>query len=125
MSSLAASEFRELSRLASNDPEETMAACLANPEHVVHWIDQMITELYSYRNKIQDSSEELLQTLIGAWEARTKWEHGIVEEPKGPDMPTIGETVGAMFVGQRLAQRNRDLGKNEKKAPWKFDRRKP
>ena len=48
-------------------------ALAAEPEILMHWIDQMIGSLYEMRNKIKDRSDDLLETFIGVWEARARW----------------------------------------------------
>ena len=105
MHRLAASEFDDMSRLASDDPLDTELACFANPDAVVHWLDQLITELYSYRNQIKAGGDGLVDTLVKAWEARARWEAGAVGAEDQAEVPTAGESLATMFFGSRLVKR--------------------
>ena len=122
MSRLAASEFAGYSSLAANDPADNEAACLANPEALVHWLDQMITELYSYRNQIKEQSEDLLEPFVRAWEARARWENDAVVDSAQPTLPTAGESMATALVGGRLVERYRQMtgGDKKQKQNWKY-----
>ena len=123
MHRLAASEFRELSHLASNDPQDNEVASRANPEALVHWLDRMITELYAYRNQIKDGSEELLDSFIKAWEARARWEANVVvEDEEGDRLPSSGEVIAMGLVGGRMVDRYRQMkgDQEKKKKTWKY-----
>lgn len=121
MHRLAASEFSDLSRLAANDPQDNEVACLANPEALVHWIDQMITALYAYRNQIKDGSDELLDSFVKAWEARARWEVGAVVASDGPAIPTAGDSMATLFFGEKLLDRYRQIrGAEPKKSRWRY-----
>ena len=122
MHRLAASEFGDLSRLASDDPEDNEAACLANPDELVQWLDQVITELYSYRNQIKERSDELLDTFIKAWEGRARWKVGAVAPSEGQQLPSSTEAVASLFVGQRLTDRLKKMtgDKGDKEKRWKY-----
>ena len=73
MSKLAASGYRDLSRLASGNPEMNRDICITNREEIINWIDCYLEELQKYRQLIRDNSEELRLTLARAQEAREKW----------------------------------------------------
>lgn len=124
MSKLAGDEFREMSKFASDDPLDLAAAIESNPEPVVHWIDQMIGALATYRELIQGPRDVVEDSLIQAWEERAKWEIGGIVEDSGPQAPSAGETVASMFVGRRLAGRVRDINGANKNAPWRYTKKK-
>ena len=126
MHRLAASEFSEFSRFASVDPADNEAACLANPDALVHWLDQMIAELYSYRNQIKERSDMLLEPFIKAWEARARWEAGVVAEDNEPRTPSATESMASALVGTRLVERYREMTNKEKtrKSNLKYVRKK-
>ena len=124
MHRLAGSEFGDISRLVANDPQDNETACLSNPDALAHWLDQMITELYSYRNQIKERSDELLDNLIRGWEAQARWEVGAVSEEEGPRLPTAGEYLATTMVGGRLFDRYKQtMGRDKKKDSWKYDRK--
>ncbi len=125
MHRLAASEFSEFSRLASTDPQDIEAACLANPDDLVHWIDQMITELYERRSQILNKDDNLLDTFVKSWEARARWEANAVVEDDRVKLPGAGESMASAFFGERLANRYKEItgSADKKKSPWTYFKR--
>jgi prephenate dehydrogenase len=73
MSRLAATGYRDLSRLALGDPEMSRDICLTNQVNIVNWMDQYIEELRKYRRLISEGGEELMEAFLRAQEARRKW----------------------------------------------------
>ena len=73
MSLLAASGYRDLSRLASGNPQVNADICLSNSQALLRWIDKFKRELDSYRQMVEDGDENLLKILAGAKRARQKW----------------------------------------------------
>ena len=104
---LAGAEFRDVSRFASDDPKDNATACLANTDTVVHWIDQMIDQLATYRDHVKEGDDGLVKVFTKAHEERSKWVAETVVEEYRPEIPTIGETMGGMFFGRRLVSRFR------------------
>lgn len=117
MSRLTASGFRDTTRLASGDPEMHRDICLTNRESLVYWINDFIKTLIAYRKLIEEGSPELEKAFIKAWEGRQRWLKGVTEPSSEAvalqDMPSAGERMAGMFLGDRLAQRTRDLLKPE------------
>ena len=111
MSRLATSGFRDASRLASTDPEMGADICLTNQEAIEHWIDRFIGELEEYKRLVRDGGEELQEKLIEAREARERWLSGREEWPEGhrPEIPSVGQRLTGMLVGERLAQRTKEI----------------
>ena len=120
MQRLAASDFAEFSRAASQNPEVNQAASLASPDSLVHWLDQMILELYSYRNRIKDRSDGLLDIFVNAWEARAKWEAGVVVDDDTPPLPSAADAMTTSILGGRLAEHLRKNRHKEQKASWRY-----
>lgn len=124
---LAAAEFADFSRFVSNDPQDNESTCLANPEVLVHWIDQIIAELYVFRNHIRDSDQigdDLLEKFIKAWEARARWEAGAVVSEQSTDLPSASENMAAFFMGRRLTDRMRQFtGSSDEKKGLSYRRR--
>ncbi len=84
MSRLAASGFRDLTRLASGDPRMSHDICLTNREPIIRWIDSYIEELNTLRNLINqggmhgdsaedEGSEKLEDAFKRAREEREDW----------------------------------------------------
>ena len=56
ISKQAASPFQDVTALVSVDPLDNLDACIANKDALLHWMDQYIIQLYTYRKLIQESS---------------------------------------------------------------------
>jgi prephenate dehydrogenase len=105
-------EFRDLSRLASVDPELNHGVCATNPDMLTHWLDQIINELSEYRAMIQDKEalaekgNPLMERFIAGWEARLRWNAGIepADTPRN-ELPTASEGMMQMFFGGAVTKR--------------------
>lgn len=75
MATLAASGFRDLSRLASGDPRMSRDICLTNRESIIAWIDDYIEELRSLRSLIGEGGEidRLEEAFVQVREERERW----------------------------------------------------
>jgi prephenate dehydrogenase len=73
MSKLAATGYRDLSRLASGNPEMSRDICLTNRANLVDWLDRYMEELYKYRRLMLEDEEELMAAFIRAREIRQGW----------------------------------------------------
>jgi len=73
MSRLAASGYRDLTRLASGNPEVNAHICLTNRQAIIHWIDEFSKELDRYRQLVGAREEHLEEALAEANKARQKW----------------------------------------------------
>ena len=124
---LAESQFNTFGKHASNDPLDNEALCLANPDSIVHWVDQLILELYNYRNNIKevdsDGGDALLDRFIKAWELRAKWEADAVVPREGAHLPSAGESMMSAMLGEKLAQRIRGAGKDDEERRTTYVRR--
>ena len=124
MHRLAASDFGDMSRLASNDPLDNEAACLANSESLAHWIDQMIGALIEFRDQIKEHDDKLIDTFIKVWEYRARWEANAMDDPDGPMLPSASESMATAFFGDRIVKRFQSRkGEDEKSSRWKYSRK--
>jgi prephenate dehydrogenase len=73
MMKLAATGFRDVTRLASSDPRMWRDICLTNKQHIIKWIDIYIEELGKLRRRIDDDGKDLEDTLIQLKEKREAW----------------------------------------------------
>ncbi len=76
MAKLAASGFRDLSRLASGSPQMSRDICLTNREHILRCIDEFSKELGKLRRLLSEGGDELEEAFLRAREAREKWLQG-------------------------------------------------
>jgi len=129
ISRFASDEFRDLSRLASVDPETSLGLCRTNPDMIIYWITQMIEELQDFRAMIDHESRNeadgpLMNTFVNAWEARARWTAGI--DPVGfprQEIPSAGEGMLQLFLGGALSRRAIGAMTSEKTDPTKYPRR--
>ena len=73
MSRLAASGFRDLSRLASGNPEMSRDICITNKEPILRGIDEFLKELGEFRRLVSEDGKELEQAFLGTRERRERW----------------------------------------------------
>jgi prephenate dehydrogenase len=73
MSTLAASGYHDLTRLASGNPEVNSHICLSNQQAIIDWIDRFSQELERYRQLVAKGDKRLEQALAEANKARAEW----------------------------------------------------
>jgi prephenate dehydrogenase len=73
MSKLAATGYRDLTRLTSQNPEMTQGICLTNQGNILPWIDGFAGELSRLRQLIADRSAELAGIFAQAQQSHQQW----------------------------------------------------
>jgi prephenate dehydrogenase len=73
MAKLAATGFRDLSRLASGNPRMSRDICLTNREPIIQRLDEYIEELAELRRRISEGSEKLEEAFTRARDEREGW----------------------------------------------------
>lgn len=73
MSRLAASGYRDLTRLASGNPEVNAHICFTNQAAILRWIDKFNQELAKYRQLVANQDRRLEEALTEANKARQQW----------------------------------------------------
>jgi prephenate dehydrogenase len=73
MSQLAASGYRDVTRLASGNPEVNAHICLTNRAAILHWVDRFGNELETYRRLVTMGDKRLEEALAEASKARDEW----------------------------------------------------
>ena len=115
MAELAASGFRDLTRLASGDPNMSHDICITNRERIVHWLDRMIGELSRYRELIRDKDEELFKALARTQLDRDAFLTKPPERRQPPaeeaDILSSGERMASFLVGEQWVRRVRDMSR--------------
>src|SRR5260370_15390673 len=107
---MASSGFRDITRLASTDPDMSHGIWRTNREAVIHWLERMIGELSRYRDMLQDAQDE---TLLEAFvEARLEREHFLREPPRRLPLDTRPALDGRralmdMMIGGMMADKLR------------------
>lgn len=123
MSRFASEEYDLATRLAIKDPQALVADSIANKDALIHWIDQVIGELYSYRKDISSNKERLETRFIRAWEQRAKWEAGLTSENDKPDLPSARDTMASWIFSHRLWDRQKKITDASKREPWQYPKK--
>lgn len=107
---LAGPAFRDLTRLASGDPQMAAGIVATNRENVQYWIDRYIVELQRLRDLFDGSPDAVAQELARAQQDRAGFLAG-EEEPPAPsaEPPGAGFSIGSLLFGARGYDRLRKL----------------
>ncbi len=73
MSELAASGYRDLTRLASGSPEVNAHICSSNQKAILQWVDKFNKELDRYRQLVTSGDKRLEEALAEANKERQEW----------------------------------------------------
>lgn len=71
---LAATGFRDATRLAAGNPEMYRDICLTNSEPLTRWLNEYITTLQGLRDRITAHDSSLNETFAKAQQLRQQWE---------------------------------------------------
>jgi len=72
-SRLAASGFRDMSRLAAGNPEMYRDICLTNAPAIGQWLEDYISELEQLKTRILRQEKDLNETFAHAQQVRQEW----------------------------------------------------
>ncbi len=115
MARLSATGFRDVTRLASGNPEMSRDICLTNQEGIVRWLDAFMEELGRYRRLIAEGGEELGKEFVHIWEARERWlrqaKEPLDQERASLEIPSAGERFAGLLMGEKLARRLQEITK--------------
>jgi prephenate dehydrogenase len=116
--------WREMSMLAASgyrDPIMHRDICLTNQEGIVYWIDEIIKQLYEFRNNIRDNPDGLELSFIQAWESRARW---LAQKESGysprEDLPSSSDTMMSMVMGDKIATRLQELTQEQARDQTKY-----
>ncbi len=102
---MASSGFRDVTRLASGDPQMSHDVFLTNRDAAVHWLDRMVEELRRYRDLLQGDAEHLMETFGKAQLERDTF---IAEpRPRRPEgeTPDVRQELINSLMGGWIAER--------------------
>jgi prephenate dehydrogenase len=106
--------FKDLTRLASGEPEMSHDIFLTNRENVLHWLNRYIGELQRIADQIDDreNTDTLFKNLTDTQIARDKF---LEELPRHPDAipqveyPDSTDTFMTMLTGTLIQNRAKEL----------------
>ena len=107
---LAGPAFRDLTRLASGDPQMAAGIVTTNRENVQYWIDRYIVELQLLRDLFDGSPDAVAQEFARAQQDRAGFLAG-EEESSAPsaEPPGAGFSIGGLLFGAKGYDRLRKL----------------
>lgn len=114
MQALAATGFRDVSRLASGDPTMHRDICLTNGPAITRWINDTIRFLVEVREAIAEQNTAALDDLFNhARQVREAWLQRTPHQRPGEPGPTpgredLGPTIGQLFMGRMASRRRRE-----------------
>ncbi|MCL6647971.1 MAG: prephenate dehydrogenase/arogenate dehydrogenase family protein [Chloroflexi bacterium] len=116
MRKLAASGYRDTTRLASGEPQMNLDICLTNRGPLVSWIDRYIDELQRYRQLIAEgeaASEQLAREFLRVQTERDRWAYGKRDDEGSERIERISFTQ--LLMGDRFARLTDYLRRSERK----------
>ena len=123
MHKTASGAFDQQSSASSDDPIDIETQCLTVSQPLIHWIDQMILSMHKIRSQLNEDSDDLIESFITAWEQRARWETGAIGlDDNRPALPTAGESMASVLLGDKLAKMLTKLGDADKRSSWKYPR---
>jgi prephenate dehydrogenase len=118
---LAASGFRDLTRLASGDPRMSHDICATNGDAIAHWIDRFIVELQRFKDLMQENQKSLFKNFAEVQLQRDSFVvNGAPGRNRGPavELPSAKDTMNSMLFGglinSRMEQFEKDMQKGRK-----------
>jgi prephenate dehydrogenase len=116
LAALSGPGFRDLTRLASGEPEMAHDIFLTNRGNVRHWLDRYIEQLQGLAAMIEDDQEGSSETLFKSLVETQMERDNFLEAPPtraepGPDvdMPSSGEAFMSMMAGNLWRDRAREI----------------
>lgn len=114
MGLMASSGFRDVTRLASGDPQLSHDIWVTNREAVIHWLDRMASELQGFRDLLQDAKDETLLATFAR--AQMERESFLSQPPRrkpvaATETPDAGAALMDLLVGGMVAERMRKIQK--------------
>lgn len=102
LQALAASGFRDASRLASGDPVMYRDVCVTNRDPLLQWVDRFQAELGELRSLIESGNAQALQEIFSR--ARSAREDWLQEKPQ-PKAPAGGMGLAQLLLGEAWLRR--------------------
>lgn len=103
---LAATGFRDLTRLASGEPRMAHDICATNGDAIAHWIDRYIAELQRFKDLMLENRKDLFKTFAEVQLQREAFVNG--ERPtRQPrvELPSAKDTMSNMLFGGLIQEK--------------------
>jgi prephenate dehydrogenase len=113
LAGMAGPGFKDLTRLASGEPEMAHDICLTNKSNISHWIDRYVAELRRLQDLIDGEDDERLFRAFA--ETQLERENYMVAPPQREtlglpsDMPSPNQSFMNLLAGGMWADRAREI----------------
>ena len=113
LAAMSGPAFKDLTRLASGEPEMTHDIFMTNKDNLVHWLDRYIAELKKLSEMIQTSEPEALFRDVA--ETQIERETFLMNPPRreepgqGSDMPSAADSFMTMLGGALWTNRAKEI----------------
>jgi prephenate dehydrogenase len=113
LAGMAGPGFKDLTRLASGEPEMAHDICLTNKSNISHWIDRYVAELRRLQDLIDGEDDERLFRAFA--ETQLERENYMVAPPQREtlglpsDMPSPNQSFMNLLAGGMWAERAREI----------------
>jgi prephenate dehydrogenase len=102
MRKVAASQFYSSTLTMAESGPEVAEACIANRDHVLYWLDQMIAALRVWRENVAEGNRDpLVKSFDSGLDARNGWLRALAtghwEETPSQDLPTSRTLLRSMI----------------------------
>ncbi len=106
MARLAATGFRDTTRLASGNPAMHSDVCRTNKDSILRWLDAYIAQLTTMRALIEEGRQDLEEAFRKAKNTRDTW---IGQSGDGPTVtvPGSGQQIRQMLLGNLKVRESR------------------
>lgn len=109
---LAATGFRDTTRIASGNPTMYRDICITNRANLVHWLEAYIAELSGLRDALLEDENVLEKLLQEGKQIRDDWlAREFQAHPGNADIPSAGSELKQMFWGNLGIGRRRESRK--------------
>ena len=113
LAGMAGPAFKDLTRLASGEPEMSHDICLTNKDNISHWIDRYVAEIRRLQDLIQSGDAESLFKALA--ETQIERENFLFSPPEreqpgfAADLPTPNQSFLNLMAGSLWADRAREI----------------
>lgn len=98
---LAGPGFKDLTRLASGDPQMSRDIMMTNREAILHWIGRLQDELSTIKTALNEGTEPVYDLFRSTQMDRDTYiaNPPVRRRPEGVEAPSAQDALGRMFVG--------------------------
>ena len=112
---IAGPAYKDLTRLASGDPEMSTDIAVTNRDQLQYWIDRYIVELRRFRDLLDESEDAIFMEFTNANMNRAKFMEGedydALPGTSPLAIPSSTDAMASLMMGPRVYERVREITK--------------